>query len=72
MPPEGYFAGIPTRLAPGGDDDGYPEKHGEWEANPVETVYRPVGYRGGPVTPVWDSDGVLEEIYLEDRARMYK
>ncbi|OIW34987.1 hypothetical protein CONLIGDRAFT_665656 [Coniochaeta ligniaria NRRL 30616] len=66
MPPEGLFAGIPERLAP--DGSGYPETHAKASNNPFQTRHRPVGYHGGPVTPVWDSDGVLQEIYVEDWA----
>lgn len=70
VPPEGYAVGTPTRFA--SEDKGYPGKHGDGMGNPMETMYSPVAYRGGPVTPVWDSDGALEEIYLEERTGMYK
>ncbi|KAH8905546.1 hypothetical protein BR93DRAFT_804918 [Coniochaeta sp. PMI_546] len=64
MPPEGYFGGIPERVAPRGGV--YVKTHGNVSNNPFRTLHRPVGYQGGPVTPVWDSDGVLQEVYVQD------
>jgi hypothetical protein len=71
VPLEGWFVGIPARRGEA-EESGYPETRGKGLGDRVDTVYRPAGYQGGPVTPVWDSDGVLEEIYLEDRARSGK
>lgn len=64
MPSEGYFVEIPERVVP--DGSGCPKTYATTSNNPFQTLHRPVGYQGGAVRPVWDSNGVLQEVYVED------
>ncbi|KAB5536624.1 hypothetical protein GE09DRAFT_1226681 [Coniochaeta sp. 2T2.1] len=59
-PEEDYVGKKPTGGPDGGRGGGARLKDEE------TTRYRAVGYIGGPVTPVYDQDGVLEEVYVYD------